>query len=162
VIRKIGGNYQKNEKIRQPLLNQMHMLKNLVKCSLRSFKRQRSYITINVLGLSLGLFGLTSFAIEQRTKEIGVRKAMGSSIAGIYSILSKEVIILILISTVIACPVIYYIAAKWLENFYYRINPGLFSFVAGLIIVLGIAILTINYHVLKAARINPARSLQYE
>jgi putative ABC transport system permease protein len=111
---------------------------------------------------SMGLFGLTSFAIEQRTKEIGVRKAMGSSIAGIYSVLSKEVIILIFISTVIACPLIYFIAAKWLENFYYRINPGVSSFIAGLIIVLGIAILTINYHVLRAARVNPAQSLQYE
>ncbi|MBE3087458.1 MAG: ABC transporter permease, partial [Bacteroidetes bacterium] len=91
---------------------------------------------------SLGLFGLTSFTVEQRTKEIGVRKAMGSSVAGIYVVISREVIILVSISALIAWPIIYYIAGKWLENFYYRINLGTFSFVAGLTIALGIAILT--------------------
>ena len=111
---------------------------------------------------SLGLFGLTSFTVEQRTKEIGVRKAMGSSVPGIYITISKEIIILISISALIAWPIIYYIAGKWLENFYYRINPGLFSFVAGLIIALGIAVLTITYRILRAARVNPARSLKCE
>ena len=111
---------------------------------------------------SLGLFGLTSFTVEQRTKEIGVRKAMGSSITGIYVVISKEVIILVSISALIAWPIIYFIADKWLENFYYRINPGAFSFVAGLAIALGIAIFTISYRILKAARVNPAQSLKYE
>ncbi|MCX6254449.1 MAG: ABC transporter permease [Bacteroidia bacterium] len=111
---------------------------------------------------ALGLFGLTSFTVEQRTKEIGVRKAMGSSVTGIYVVISKEVIILVSISALIAWPIIYYVAGKWLENFYYRINLGAFSFVAGLTIALGIAILTISYRILKAARINPAQSLKYE
>jgi putative ABC transport system permease protein len=111
---------------------------------------------------SLGLFGLTSFTVEQRTKEIGVRKAMGSSIGGIYLEISKETLILVSISALIAWPVIYYYAGKWLENFYYRINLGIFSFVAGLTIALGIAILTISYRVLRAARVNPAHSLKYE
>ncbi|HUX94217.1 MAG TPA: ABC transporter permease [Bacteroidales bacterium] len=110
----------------------------------------------------LGLFGLTSFTVEQRTKEIGVRKAMGSSIAGIYYQISKEVFILVTISAVISWPIIYYIAGKWLENFYYRINLGMFSFIAGLSIALGIALLTISYKVIQAARINPAQSLKYE
>lgn len=111
---------------------------------------------------SLGLFGLTSFTVEQRTKEIGVRKAMGSSIAGIYYEISKEIIILITISSLFAWPIIYYIASKWLENFYYRINLGAFSFIAGLTIALGIAIATISYRILRAARVNPAQSLKYE
>jgi len=111
---------------------------------------------------SLGLFGLTSFTVEQRTKEIGVRKAMGSSITGIYVVISKEVIILVSISALLAWPVIYYIAGKWLENFYYKINQGAFSFVAGLTIALGIALLTISYRILRAARVNPAQSLKYE
>ena len=111
---------------------------------------------------SLGLFGLTSYTVEQRTKEIGVRKAMGSSIAGIYVEISKEVVILVSISALIAWPVIYYYAGKWLENFYYRINLGVFSFIAGLTIALGIAILTISYRIMKAASVNPAQSLKYE
>jgi putative ABC transport system permease protein len=111
---------------------------------------------------SLGLFGLTSFTVEQRTKEIGVRKAMGSSIARIYIVISQEVIILVSISALIAWPLIYYIATKWLENFYYRITLGVFSFIAGLSIALGIAILTISYRIMRAAMINPAQSLKYE
>jgi putative ABC transport system permease protein len=111
---------------------------------------------------SLGLFGLTSFTVEQRTREIGIRKAMGSSVTGIYIEISKEIVILVSISALIACPIIYYYAGKWLENFYYRINLGVFSFVAGLTIAMGIAILTISYRVLRAARVNPAQSLKYE
>jgi putative ABC transport system permease protein len=111
---------------------------------------------------SLGLFGLTSYTVEQRTREIGVRKAMGSSVGGIYIEISKEIIILVSISALIAWPVIYYYAGKWLDNFYYKINLGVFSFVAGLTIALGIAILTISYRVLKAANVNPAQSLKYE
>ena len=102
---------------------------------------------------ALGLFGLTSFTVEQRTKEIGVRKAMGSSIASIYIVISREVI---------AWPLIYYIGHKWLENFYYRINLGVFSFIAGLTIALGIAVMTISYRIMRAARVNPAQSLKYE
>ena len=115
-----------------------------------------------ILIAALGLFGLTSFTVEQRTKEIGVRKAMGSSIAGIYIVISREVIILVSISALIAWPLIYYIGSKWLENFYYRINLGVFSFIGGLTIALGIAILTISYRILRAARVNPAQSLKYE
>jgi putative ABC transport system permease protein len=111
---------------------------------------------------SLGLFGLTSFAVEQRTKEIGVRKAMGSTVTGIYGVISKEAIALITLSALIAFPVIYFIAGKWLENFYYRISISALSFVVGLTIALGIAIMTISYRILRAARVNPAQSLKYE
>jgi putative ABC transport system permease protein len=111
---------------------------------------------------SLGLFGLTSFTVEQRTKEIGVRKAMGSSVIGIYFVISREVVILISISALIAWPIIYYIADNWLKNFFYRINLGVFSFIAGLSIAMGIAVITISYRILVAAHVNPAQSLKYE
>jgi len=111
---------------------------------------------------TLGLFGLTSYTVEQKTKEIGVRKAMGSSVASIYIQISKEIVVLVSISALISWPVIYYYAGKWLENFYYKINLGFLSFVAGLIIAMGIALITISYRVLKAASVNPAQSLKYE
>lgn len=110
----------------------------------------------------LGLFGLTSYTVEQSTKEIGVRKVMGSSVSEIYFVISKEIIILIIISALIAWPLVYYISTRWLENFYFRIHPGVVSFLSGLIIVLGIALATISYHIFKAARVNPAESLKYE
>lgn len=111
---------------------------------------------------ALGLFGLTSFTVEQRTKEIGVRKAMGSSVGGIYVEISREIVVLVSISALIAWPVIYYWADNWLENFYFKINPGWFSFVAGLVIAVGIAVATISYRIMKAANVNPAQSLKYE
>lgn len=111
---------------------------------------------------ALGLFGLTSFTVEQRTKEIGVRKAMGSSVSGIYYVISREILVLVTISALIAWPLIYFIAKKWLENFYFRIDPGAFSFLAGLGIALMVATITISYRILKAAAVNPAQSLKYE
>ena len=111
---------------------------------------------------SLGLFGLTSFTVEQRTKEIGVRKAMGSSVTGIYAVISKEVIILTFISALIAWPVVYYIAGKWLESFYYKMPLSALSFFAGLAIALGIAIITISYRILRAANVNAAQSLKHD
>jgi len=111
---------------------------------------------------AIGLFGLTSFTVEQRTKEIGVRKAMGSSLSGIYFVISREVLVLVSISALIAWPLIYFIAGKWLENFYYRINTGVLSLFAGLAIALSIALITISYRIMKAASVNPAQSLKYE
>ncbi|MFN8209923.1 MAG: ABC transporter permease [Bacteroidales bacterium] len=125
----------------------------------------RMAVIFSVLAIfiaALGLFGLTSFTVEQKTKEIGVRKAMGSSVMGIYIVISREVFILVTLAAVIAWPIIYYLAGKWLENFYYRINVSLFTFIAGLAITLSIAVVTITWKIVRAATINPAESLKYE
>ena len=131
------------------------LMRILNRCIHRKSRMPRLAVIFSILAIfiaALGLFGLTSFTVEQRTKEIGVRKAMGSSVAGIYFVISKEMIMLVSISALIAWPVIYYIAGKWLENFYYRINPGAFSFVAGLTIALGIALLTISYRITQSCQ----------
>jgi len=111
---------------------------------------------------ALGLFGLTSYTVEQRTKEIGVRKAMGSSVAGIYVVISREVIVLVSVSALLAWPLIWYFAGKWLESFHYRIEMGFPMLIAGLAVALAIALMTISYRIVRAARVNPAQSLKYE
>ncbi len=111
---------------------------------------------------ALGLFGLTSFAVEQRTKEIGIRKTMGASVFSIFFLISKEIIVLVTISTAIAIPVAFYIGNSWLQNYYYRINLGVFDFVIGFGIAIVIALATISYRTIKAATANPVDSLLYE
>jgi putative ABC transport system permease protein len=128
----------------------------------QSAKMAMIFSLLAIFIASLGLFGLTSYTVEQRTKEIGVRKAMGSSIPGIYIEISKEIVLLVSIAAIIAWPIIFYYAGRWLENFYYRISLGFLSFIAGLTIALGIALITISYKVIRAANINPAQSLRYE
>jgi putative ABC transport system permease protein len=125
----------------------------------------RLAILFAVLGIfiaSLGLLGLTSFTVQVRTREIGIRKAMGASTSGIFMLIAKNIIILVVISTVISWPVIYFLSEKWLQNFYYRIELSAMDFVPAMFIALAVAILTIAYRVLKTARVNPSDSLRYE
>jgi putative ABC transport system permease protein len=159
-IEKIWKEYTSNSPLQYTFLDE-----DFGKMYIQEKQNAQLAVIFSILAIfiaSLGLFGLTSFTVEQRTKEIGVRKAMGSSIGGIYIEISKEIIFLVSISALIAWPVIYYYAGTWLENFYYRINLGILSFVAGLTIAVGIAVITISYRVLHAARVNPAQSLKYE
>ncbi len=130
-------------------------------------ERQNSRLSIlfailAIIIASLGLFGLTSFTIEQRVKEIGVRKAMGASVTSIFLLISKEIIILVSLSAVIAWPVIYFVAKSWLQNYYYRISLGVSDFVLGFVIAIVIALITISYRTIKTARLNPTVSLRYE
>ena len=120
------------------------------------------FTILAILIASLGLFGLTSFTLAQRTREIGIRKTMGASVTRIFMLISKEISILVGIATLIAWPAIYFIAKNWLENFYYRINLKVIEFVIGFIIALLIAMLTISYRTLKSARANPANALKWE
>ncbi len=118
-----------------------------------------------ILGIfiaALGLFGLTSFTIEQRTKEVGVRKALGASGASIFYLISKEIVLLVCIATAVAWPIIYLVARNWLHNYYYRIHLHLFEFIIGFVIALAIALATISYKTLQTLKIDPADTLRYE
>ena len=120
------------------------------------------FAILGILIAALGLFGLTSFTIEQRTKEVGVRKALGASGFSIFYLISKEIILLVCIATLVAWPLIFVIARNWLNNYYYRIHLHLFEFIIGFIAAIIIALGTISYKTLKSLRINPANTLRYE
>jgi len=111
---------------------------------------------------SLGLFGLTSFTIEQRTKEIGIRKTMGAGMFSIFYVITREFILLVSISTLISWPLIYFVAQNWLQHYYYRISLRPFDFLSGFLISLVIALLTISFRTLRSARMNPVEALRYE
>ena len=110
----------------------------------------------------LGLFGLSSFVAEQKTKEIGVRKVIGASLFNIWSLLSKEFIALVLISFVMAIPIAYYYLHRWLVTYTYHtdINPLVFVYAGGG--VLAITLVTVSFHSIKAAIANPVNSLRSE
>jgi putative ABC transport system permease protein len=110
----------------------------------------------------LGLFGLVTFAAQRRKKEIGVRKVLGASVAGIVRLLSKDFLALVLIAIVIASPLAWYGLNRWLAGFAYRVELNVWMFAtAGLIAVL-IAFLTIGFQSVKAALANPVKSLRSE
>ncbi|MEO5600255.1 MAG: ABC transporter permease [Cyclobacteriaceae bacterium] len=110
----------------------------------------------------LGLFGLATFMANQKTKEIGVRKAMGASVESIVLLFSKEYVKLIVIGFLLAAPFVWFLMNKWLEGFAYKITIGPAVFIIGLAITLVIAVLTVGYRSFKAAIVNPIKSLRYE
>lgn len=110
----------------------------------------------------LGLFGLATFMINQKNKEIGVRKVLGASVEGIVLLFSKEYVKLIGIGFILAAPVSWFVMDQWLSDFAYRIDMSAWIFLAGAGVTLLIAVLTVGYRSLKAAMANPVKSLRYE
>jgi putative ABC transport system permease protein len=121
------------------------------------------YFTIIAIFIScLGLFGLTTFSVEQRTKEIGIRKVLGASTAGIVSLLSKDFLRLVVISFVVASPLAWYFIHKWLEGFAYRAPFTIWIILAGWLVALLVAFFTISIQAVKAALTNPVKNLRTE
>jgi len=110
----------------------------------------------------LGLFGLASFVAEQRTKEIGIRKVLGASVTNVWQLLSKQFVILVLISLVIALPVGWYLTSNWLENYKYRADLPWWIFASAGFGALVITLLTVSFQAVKAAVSNPVKSLRTE
>ena len=110
----------------------------------------------------IGLFGLSVLSAEKRTKEIGIRKVLGASVNNVVTILSKDFLKLVLVALLIAIPLAWIGAGKWLENYPYRINRGWQLFAAGGLMVLFIALVTVSFQAIKAAVANPVKSLRSE
>ncbi len=110
----------------------------------------------------LGLFGLATFTAEQRTKEIGVRKVLGASVASIVTLLSRDFLKLVLIAIVIASPIAWYAMNRWLQDFAYKIDIEWWVFVGAGLLAVGIALLTVSFQSVKAALMNPVNSLRSE
>ncbi len=110
----------------------------------------------------LGLFGLAAYMAENRAKEIGIRKVLGASVAGITQMLTREFVALVLVAIVIAIPFAYYAMNKWLQDFTYRIDIGWVTFAMAGVIAITIAVLTVSFQSVKAALANPVKSIQAE
>ncbi|PRX56838.1 ABC transporter permease [Flagellimonas meridianipacifica] len=108
----------------------------------------------------LGLFGLSTFMAERRTKEIGIRKVLGASIMSLFKMLSRDFVLLVLFSGLIAIPVAYYVMQQWLENYTYHISIPWWVFGVAILSVMFIALFTISYQAARAAIVNPVKSLR--
>ncbi|KAA5542854.1 ABC transporter permease [Adhaeribacter rhizoryzae] len=117
---------------------------------------------IAILIACLGLFGLASFATEQRTKEIGIRKVLGASVSGIVAMLSKDFLKLVLLANIIAWPLSWYGMHRWLQDFAYRTNISWWIFGVATVLALVVALLTVSFHAAKAAVANPVKALKTE
>ena len=117
---------------------------------------------LSLLIACLGLFGLTTYAIQQRTKEIGIRKVLGATVNNIVSLLSKDFLKLVIVAAFLAFPLAWWTMNKWLKDFAYRISIGWWVFAEAALIVLLIAFVTISLQVLKAVAENPVKSLRTE
>lgn len=120
------------------------------------------FSVLSVIVSCLGLFGLTTFATQKRIKEIGVRKVLGASVAGIVGMLSKDFIRLVAVALLIAFPVAWWVMNKWLQNFAYHISIQWWFFLIAGAIAMVISFITVSYQSIKAARANPVKSLRSE
>jgi len=110
----------------------------------------------------LGLTGLSSYTVERKTKEIGVRKILGASISGMFMFIIRQTMKMVAVGTIIALPLSYFIMNKWLENFTYRIHISLGMLIFSSLTAVLIAVMTVSYLSIKAATANPVEALKYE
>ena len=130
-------------------------------------ERRNSYTmgffsSVAILIGCIGLLGLVSFMVQQKIKEIGIRKTFGASVAQIVGMLSKEFLVLIVISFALSAPLAFYLMQKWLSNFAYKYDMNGLEFLAGLLVTLVISMLTVGYRSVRAAKANPIDALRTE
>ncbi|HXL58040.1 MAG TPA: FtsX-like permease family protein, partial [Chitinophagaceae bacterium] len=117
---------------------------------------------IAVIISCLGLFGLAAFTAQKRRKEISIRKVIGASVSNLATMLSKDFLILVSISLLIALPFSWWIANHWLQSFAYRITITSFIFIITSVFVIAITLITVSFQAIKAAIANPVKSLRTE
>jgi len=120
----------------------------------------RWFTVLAIIITCLGLFGLSTYTAERRTKEIGIRKVLGASVLDIMTLLSREVLLLVILAMLIAFPLAWYATSSWLNNFAYNIDLGATLFLLAAILATGIALLTVSFQSFKSARKNPVKSLR--
>ncbi len=120
------------------------------------------FTALAILISCLGLFGLTSFVAEQRTKEIGVRKVLGASVFNVWNMLSRDFLKLVIISCFIAVPIAYYVMNGWLQEYPYRVLLKWWIFALAIVGAMGVTVLTVSFQAIKAAKQNPVKSLRTE
>jgi len=120
------------------------------------------FTILAILIACLGLFGLASYMVEQRTKEIGIRKVFGANEKTILGLISKDFLLLVSIGIIIAVPVAYYFMSKWLENYVYRMKIGIPLLITAALLTIVITFITISYKAYQAAVMNPAQALKTE
>ena len=131
----------------------------------KDFNFRKLFTTFSCLAIfiaCLGLLGLATYTAELRTKEIGIRKVLGANIKNIVTLLSKDFILLIAVSMILATPVAWYAMSRWLEGFAYRVEIHFWIFILAGLVALSIAVLTISYQAIKSALVNPVSSLRSE
>ena len=134
----------------------------LYQSEMRLGKALNIFATIAILLAALGLFGLSAYSIQQRTKEIGIRKVLGASVPNVITLLSKDFLSLVIVASIIAFPIAWWVMHQWLQDFVYRVSIGWWIFLIAGIIAIIITLLTVSFLAIKAAVANPVKSLRTE
>ncbi|HEV2481987.1 MAG TPA: FtsX-like permease family protein [Puia sp.] len=121
-----------------------------------------SFTLIAVVISCLGLFGLAAFSAEQRSKEVSIRKVLGASVTGLIRLLSIEFVRLVGIAFLVATPISWWVASRWLQTFAFRISLTWWMFGLAGVITLGIALATVSFQAIRAALMNPVKTLRSE
>lgn len=120
------------------------------------------FASLAIIIACLGLFGLVAFTVEQRTKEIGIRKVLGATVANLFLLVSHDFTKLVILAFLVTAPLAYYAMTQWLSDFEYKIGIGITPIVLAIAMVLVLSLITISYQSIKAALMNPVDTLRNE
>jgi len=156
VLKKYNPAYPFDYRFVDDQFNQMFLSEMLVS------KLSRVFASLAIIISCLGLFGLAAYTAERRTKEIGIRKVLGASVLGLARLLSMEFLQLVILSCLVAFPTAYWAMHNWLKTYQYRIDINWWVFALAGIAAIVIAVATISFQSIKAAMMNPVKSLRSE